>query len=788
MKKAVFVLGTLSKFARRGDVISAEDFRILAKVADHARVDAEIVFAVTDMACAGRPKKASMKLVRAERDRMIEEINKHEPDLIMAFGPVALKALFDKGNLALREQLREGHDIDGLNATVYVTHSLDQVAAKPGMEKWLVLDTKAAVEGFTKTEWGEYDILDPGDPSWHVCPDSFRTLARGDLVGFDLETYPGLDPWHPDARIRMAVLSTEEHKATIVQLGPDSKLPQWLEDLVIHQGIIKCGSNIKFDYKWLRRFGVRMRGMHDTSTAEHILDETNPMKDLKSLTFLYAPWLGDYSKGHRALVAERGGWEYIEDDEMYDYTGGDGEASICAADGQAVLLSERKLTRPFRLSMDLYRVLAEVEHNCCYVDMSMNEHLDDRFQEHVHALRTQITEALGPINPGSPKQLASALKDAIPSIDLTKRDLARVFDPRWAPKAEEEEETTTNKATLEREASKHPIIETILVWRRLTTLYGTYIKNVREKYLINRRGNPCLSTSFRTDVTETCRLSSQAPNLQNIPRKPSEEDDHPIPLELNVKKQYISRFKGGKILEADLSQAELRLAAMQSQDPLMLAAINSGEDVHKTMASMLLDKPREEITKDERQRCKAITFLMLYGGGANTLSKKLGISKERAKDLLRQYFITFDKLDLYIQRIKARVHRDLEVTSPFGYKRRFKAPPRWDCWEGWRIERQAFNFMIQNPAACCVFVAMIDLQDLMEERGLRSKIVLQVHDSLGIDCHPDEVDEVARLAKQCLENPDTQRYGVEITVPLVADVEVGDNWGDKEAYQFSGGK
>jgi len=785
MKKAVFVLGTLSRFAHRGDAVSAEDFKVLARVADAAEVDAELVFAVTDMACAGKPAKASMKLIRAERDRLLDEINSHDPDIVMSFGPVAMKALFDKGNLALREHLREGYDIEGINARVFCTHSLDQVAAKPGVEKWLVLDTKAAVHGFTTTEWGEYVVLDPSDPSWSVCPDCFRPRSRLDLVGFDLETYPGLDPWHQEARIRMAIISNAAHEGYVVQLGPDSQLPQWLQEIVEDDTITKAGSNIKFDYKWLRRFGVRMVNMHDTSTAEHILDETNPFKDLKSLTFLYAPWLGDYSKEHRNLVTQRGGWEFVEDDEQYDYAGGDGEASYCTAADQERTLARKGLARPFKLSMDLYRVLSEVEHNCCYVDMSMNARLDDMFQEHIHVLRTQITEALGPINPGSPKQLAGALKEAIPSIDLTKRELTRVFEP-WRPaKSKDDEEISTNKATLEREAEKHPIIESILVWRRLDKLHGTYIKGVRDKHLIMRRGDTCLSTSFRTDVTETYRLSSQAPNLQNIPRKPSEKDDHAIPVELNIKKQYVSRFEGGMFMEADLSQAELRVAAWLSQDPLMLAAIESGEDIHTSMAAMLLDKDRDEITEDERQQCKELTFLILYGGGANTLSKKLGVTKDRAKELMKQYFATFKRLDFYINRIKMLVKRDLQVESSFGYLRRFKKPIKWDCWDGWRIERQAWNFLVQNTAACIAFVAMIDLQDEMERRNLRSKIVLQVHDSIGIDCHPDEVDEVARLARHCMENADTARYGVDIGVQMTADVEVGENWGTKDKYAFA---
>lgn len=783
--KAVFVLGTLSRFAKRGDAVSAEDFQVLSDVADGAGVDAEIVFAVQSLDFAGRPQKVKMADIRAERDRVLEEIRAHEPDIIMAFGPLAAKCLFNKGNVVLKDSVRQAHEIEGLPCPVFCTYSLDQVAAKPGVKKWLVLDTKAAAQGFTKTEWGSYDIVVPSDPNWDRCSDRYRGLSVGDMVGFDLETYPGLDSWAPDARIRMAIISSQPGHATVVQLGPDSRLPDWLRRIVESPDIIKAGSNIKFDYKWLRRFGVRMRNMHDTSTAEHILDETNPYKGLKHLTFLYLPKLGDYSKGHRALVAERGGWEFVDDDEQYDYAGADGEASVAAGLTQLQKIEDKNLGAPYRLSMDLYEVLAEVEHNGCIIDMDVNTELDEEFEAAIAELRAEITEELGPINPGSPQQLAEALLANIPKLDLKKRELTRVFDPRYED--DDDEDISTDRATLEREADKHPIIETILRWRRLSKLHSTYIKGVQEKYRINRPDGVYLSTTFRTDVVETCRLSSQAPNLQNIPRKPSEEDKHPIPLELNPKRQYVSRFEGGYFMEADLSQAELRIAAMLSGDRLMLDALESGEDVHTTMAATFLNKPVAEVTSEERSRCKRLTFLTLYGGGANTLSKQLNIPKDTAKGLLHDYFATFKQLDFYIMRVKSRVKRDLYVEAPFGYRRRFKRPANWNSWEGWRTERQAWNHMVQNTAACCAFVAMVDLQREIERRGLKSKIVLQVHDSIGIDVHPDELDEVARLAKHCLENPDTAKYGIEITVPLVADVEVGRSWGDKEPYNFDGG-
>jgi DNA polymerase-1 len=237
-------------------------------------------------------------------------------------------------------------------------------------------------------------------------------------------------------------------------------------------------------------------------------------------------------------------------------------------------------------------------------------------------------------------------------------------------------------------------------------------------------------------------------------------------------------------MEGDLSQAEIRLAAMISGDKAMLGAIESGEDIHQAMASQMLGKPLDLVTKHERQNCKSLTFLVLYGGGANTLARKLGISKNRALELIRSYFATFNGLDFKINQVKAVVKRDLLVESMFGYRRRFVAPGNWNTWDGWRVERQAWNFLVQNSAACCAFVAMVDLRRRMQQLEFKSRIILQVHDSVVVDTHPDEIDRMARLLRDCLSFPETGPYGVKLTVPMGADIEVGTSWGEKKAVDF----
>lgn len=785
MKKCVFLVPVTGEFSHRGDAMTAHDWGVLSRVSDQLGLDAHIVFAVQDPSCAGNTKKVTMKLMRAERERVVDEITTIAPDFIVCLGPTAVQCAVNKGNQPLTNYMRKQFEFDGIpGVPTYATQSLDMVRAKPGAEKWLVLDITAALRGYVETKWGEYIVLQPDDPAWSVSPVDMQNLAEGDMVGFDLETSPGLDPWHPEARIRMAVVSAKPGRCYVVQATPSSGLPGWLTGLALSPGIVKAGSNIKFDYRWMARFGHNINNMHDTSTTEHILDETDPFKDLKSLTFRYLPRLADYSAGHRALVAERGGWAAVGDDEQYDYAGADGEASVAAGKAQRQALDDGPpgLRRAHDLMMNLYPVLAKMETRGVRVDMHENSALDARFSSELDDVRDRIVAQLGPVNPNSPAQLVDALFDVVPDIDLRKSHVVRQLAAKYYRLPDDDEESySTQRAVLERESSKHPVIEDILLWRRLQKLHGTYVTGVRDKHAtLHPDGNHYIHTSYRTDVVETCRLSSQNPNMQNIPKRPEPGDPHPIPPELNIKNQYVSRFPGGSFMEADLAQAEIRVAAWLSKDPKMIDAILSGQDLHTELASKMLRKPVDKVTKLERHNCKRLTFLVLYGGGANTLSAQLGITKEAAGALIDQYFNTFDVLKDFIDRTKLRVKRDLFVESPFGFRRRFRAPANWNTWDGWRIERQAWNHLVQNTSVCLSYVAMIDLEASMRALDLRSLLVTQVHDSVGIDVYPGEEDAVSDLAIASLTEPFVEKYEVEFTVPLGADVAIGPSWGQAQ--------
>ena len=817
MKKVLFLLGTFdSESGKTGEVISKANFGMLNSVAKQLGVEVAIEWVVPDTTGEfigkdsdiniGRLDKATGTFkkgtIRFYRDYVLKCIKDHAPDVVMACGTLPLKFLLNKG-CAMKDYERTQIDVPDLPGVVCaVTKSIDMVNAKPGTSLWYYLDTLIALEGIQPTQWGGYTVMLPTTknsktinllrhryPSicftheWAKMP---AALKGKKAVGLDLETFPGLDPWHPDARIRMCVISDRVGRAWVVQAKLNSALPAWVRSIAEDKSIMCGGSNIKFDYKWLKRFGITLTNMFDTSTAEHVIDCTQPFTDLKSLTFIYCPKLADYSKGHRDLLKARGGkdrWDLVDDDEQYDYCGGDGEASVAAMKGQLVKLKDKDLMRPFNISMGVYKVLAEMEERGACVSLDVNEELRREFDVGLTSLRQELLEVLGPFNPNSPAQLAGVLKATIPDINLSKHKLARQLAPkRYSLKSDKvDDDYSTDKEILNREAHKHPIIATLLQYRRYATLNNTFVEGLRNKHMVlHPDGRYYVHTSYRTDKVETYRLSSQGPNLQNIPRKPDPDDPDPIPLHLNIKRQYVSRFPGGSILEADLSQAEIRIAAHLSQDPLMMEAVTHGDDIHRAMTSKFKHKAEDDVTSLERTQGKSQNFLVIYGGGANTLSKKLEVHKNVAKQMMNEYFNTFSGLKDYMEKCGLDVMRDLYSESEFGYIRGFRKPDNWENYLGHRIRRQAWNHKVQNGAACCVFVAKMDLNNLMNALSMRSLIDMQVHDSIKIDVYPGEEHDIAFYAKHCLENPSIHRFGVKLTVPLVADVEIGPSWGEME--------
>lgn len=562
-------------------------------------------------------------------------------------------------------------------------------------------------------------------------------------------------------------------------------MPQWLRGLLEDPSIIKVGSNIKYDYKWLRRFGVRMRNFEDTSTREHLIDQTNPRKDLKSLTLKYLPRLGDYSRPHKNLVAERSKeagdrdrWDLVRDDEQYQYAAADAEASIAAWLWQEPQLAD--LQRPRQIHKQLYEVLAEMEFVGACVDLQENRRLDKEYRRKMSEVAAKITRVLGPINLNSPDQLKRALLKHVPGIDLgTNREWRQVMSE------DESEELSTRRDILERETVKHPVIKDVLDYRKYEKRHTNYIRLMRKKHISEHHGQTFVHGSYRTDMADTYRLTSSSPPMHNIAKDDSDEP------ELSVKRQFVSRWPGGSILACDLAQAEFRFAAWESQDQAMIDAITAGGDIHREMAARGIGKEPEQVTDDERYIYKTITFLTMYGGRARKLVETLAksdkvqtVTMPQARALIRNYFGTFQGLKGYIDEVGERAVRDLMVETAFGYRRYFQPPESRE--DRWAIQRYAFNTRIQNGASILADLALVWMQNAIEKRKLHSRIIIFRHDEYVLDVYPGEEQEIAELARfgmevACIEA--AKEYGVDFTVPLSADVKIGPSWGETKPME-----
>lgn len=770
--KAVLLLGNVSQSALdEGAHLARADSEFLDRATTRAGIDADVAFVVSDPKLLGVPSsKLKIDDIRRERARVLAEIAAAAPDVVLAFGPTPVKCLLDKGSSPpIADMRRREHRMPGVAAPVHVLPSLEEVAFKPGMRRWVEIDLTSIGLGLATSEVPDYPVLLPGTPEWDVVPDELRWYlvdsaqyaGQVPRVGLDLETYPAFDPWHPAARIRMAQVSHATGAAWVVQATPDSQLPAWLVRIIEYRGVRKVGSNPKFDHRWLRRFGYKPRNWADTSTAEHVINENSPSNGLKVLTLIYHPSLGDYSADIQKLIDERGDMEHLTDAEMYKYAGADADASVTVYDKQIQILEKVNLRRPYEMTMELYNVLGEMEFDGACVSMEENARLDAAYVEAIAGLRGQLTAAFGAINPNSQPQLMEALKRVVPDINLVvrKRNFGAVDD-----------EESTEARILRREAKKHPIIDVLLDYRRLDRLHK-YVTGI-QKHARQHGDRWFLHTTFKTDRVETYRLSSVDPNNHNIPRNLPPRMRH-----LNIKDQFVSRFPGGVVFEVDMSQVELRFGGIHSRDPVVRAMFASGLDIHSQTAALMYGIPLDQVTEDVRQAGKTVGFRIYYGGGPGNLARELGITYRAAQGLIDSYFRQFAGVKGWMDGQRERAIRDLHVTSLYGFERRFHEPRDWQSPEGWHILRQAVNAPIQCDAFQTTGRGLVLAHRELRKLGMRTVLALTVHDSVVADAPPEEFEDARAIVTGCFENPDAERWGVDLTIPMVAGCKSGPSWG-----------
>ena len=327
------------------------------------------------------------------------------------------------------------------------------------------------------------------------------------------------------------------------------------------------------------------------------------------------------------------------------------------------------------------------------------------------------------------------------------------------PKMTRTKQFSTDEEYLQTFAHKHRIIDLILEYRGVKKLLSTYVEALPQ--LVNRRTGK-IHTSFNQAVTATGRLSSTNPNLQNIPIR--DELGKPI------RRAFIPSDDDHVLLSADYSQVELRLMAHLSGDKALIAAFEHGEDIHAATAARLFGKPIDTVTGDERRKAKTANFGIIYGISAFGLSQRLDIPRKEAKEIIDGYFATYPGVRRYIDRVIADAREKGYVATLFGRKRMLPDIRSGNAVVRALAERNAVNAPIQGGAADIMKLAMIAVHRELGRRGLKSKIILQVHDELVIDMLRSEEEQVRELVVRCMED------AAELRVRLIAECGVGANW------------
>lgn len=510
--------------------------------------------------------------------------------------------------------------------------------------------------------------------------------------------------------------------------------------------IEKVGQNIKYDMLVLSNYGVHMAGkMFDTMIAHYILyPELRHNMDylaevyLKYKTIHISELIGTGKK--QKLMSE------LAPAEVYEYAAEDADVTLRLKNVLSKELDAKGLTRLFEdIEMPLVPVLARMEENGVKIDTKSLAETSKIFTNKMKAIESEIREVAGEdMNISSPKQIGELLFDKLQLDSKAKKTKKGQY--------------VTDEATLLALKPKHPVIEKILNYRGYKKLLSTYIDALPQ--LVNKRTGH-IHTSYNQAVTSTGRLSSSNPNLQNIPVRDENGKE--------VRKAFIPD-EGETFFSADYSQIELRIMAHLSQDPNMLDDFNSGHDIHQATAAKVFKVPMEEVTSSMRRKAKTANFGIIYGISAFGLAERMEVSRSEAKQLIDDYFATYPRVKEYMDKSIEKAREKGYTETLFG--RRCQLPDinsRNAVVRGY-AERNAINSPIQGTAADIIKIAMINIDRRMKDEGMKSKMILQVHDELNFSVTHDEKERLQSLVTEEMQK------AAKLSVPLIAECGWGDNW------------
>ena len=600
--------------------------------------------------------------------------------------------------------------------------------------------------------------------SIQTTPHNYHLLTTPDEVGalvdklmqygevcFDTET-TGFDMYN-DHIVGMS-FAVEPHEAWYIAIAAEHReaIAERVRPLFESESIVKVAQNMKFDIMVLARLGIEVRGRKiDTMLLHYLLDaESRHNMDFlceRYLRYTPIPIESLIGKGARQLTMDQVNAEVVK-----DYAAEDADLTLQLKHVLWPEVEQQGLVELYeRIEEPMIDVLAAMELEGVKIDVAQlaayGVELNAELQELEQAVRAEAAEPT--LNINSPRQLGEVLFAKMRITDKPKMTKTRQF--------------STDEEYLQSFAGKHRIIDLILRYRGVKKLLSTYVEALPQ--LVNSVTGR-IHTSFNQAVTATGRLSSTNPNLQNIPVRDE--------MGRRIREAFVPSDEGHLLLSADYSQVELRLMAHLSGDPSLIEAFANGEDIHSATAAKLYHKTIAEVNSEERRKAKTANFGIIYGISAFGLAQRLDIPRKEAKELIEGYFATYPKVKEYMERAVEDARQKGYVTTAFGRRRQLLDIASRNAVARGVAERNAINAPIQGSAADIMKLAMIEIHRRFREEGIRSKMILQVHDEVIIDMLVEERERVERIVRESMEGV------AQLSVPLISEAGVARNW--REAH------
>ena len=595
-----------------------------------------------------------------------------------------------------------------------------------------------------KTTPHNYKLVDNEEEMLKLC-DFFLTK---EILSLDTET---TSPHPIEAELVGLSFSVAEHEAFYVPVPANReealRIVNIFKPLYEDPKILKVGQNIKYDLEVLRNYNIQLQGpMWDTMIAHYLIQP-----ELRhNMDFMAEAYLNYQTVHIDELIGPRGknqrSMRDLSPTLVYEYACEDADITLQLKNKLEPELKKHDCERLFYdIEMPLMPVLADMEMTGVCLDTESLKQTSKELTARMNEIEARIYELAGEhFNISSPKQVGDILFGKMKIIEKPKKTKTGQF--------------VTSEEVLTQLQHKHEIVADILAYRGLKKLLGTYIDTL--PLLINKRTGH-IHTSFNQCVTATGRLSSTDPNLQNIPIRGEDGKE--------IRKAFVPE-PGCQFFSADYSQIELRVMAHLSGDENMIRVFREGKDLHGATAANIYKKPIEEVTRDERTKSKRANFGIIYGITIFGLAERLDISRDEAKLLIDGFFETFPKVRDYMERAKQEARQKGYVETLFGRRRYLPDINSQNGTVRGFAERNAINAPIQGTAADIIKVAMIRIHQRFEQEGIRSKMILQVHDELNFSVFPEEKSRVEAIVLEEMQN------ALQLAVPLVADSGWGDNW------------